>query len=297
MTTTDVGLMPLVLQLGRARAAVMDVPAVLLSVCSALPGALGVSGAVLLLVDPADGVCPLSASDARARWFGEAQQRAGVGPLPGAVRTWRPMLTSDLTRIGHPAVAAAATESGLSSSLVLPFDVDGDRLGVLQLLGEAARPVAAGHAEALRPLLDTLAARLADVRALHQARRTERAATSPAAAVPVPRSADGPNGAAVARGAQVDRSALDGDTPTSGRRRTAVGRSVESSGSSRRARNGRGVHSTSDDATASESTTRALPAVPTGRQGGGAPAAPTFSSDPEPGRARPARRGSGRHSA
>ena len=296
MTTTDVGLMPLVLQLGRARAAMMDVPAVLLSVCSALPGALGVSGAVLLLVDPAVGLCPLSASDARARWFGEVQQRAGVGPLPGAVRTWRPTLTSDLTRVGHPAVATAATESGLSSSLVLPFDVDGDRLGVLQLLGEASRPVAAGHAEALRPLLDTLAARLADVRALQQARRAERTATSPPAAVPVPRSADGADGGVLARDAEVDRSALEGGTTSTGRWRMGVRRSVESAGSSRRARNGRGVHSTSNEATPSESTTRALPAVPVGRPGG-PPAPPAASSDPEPGAPRPARRGSGRHSA
>jgi hypothetical protein len=241
VTTTDVGLMPLVLQLGRARAALMDVPAVLLSVCSALPGALGVSGAVLLLVDPPEGVGPLSASDARARWFGEAQQRAGVGPLPGAVRTWRPTLTKDLARVGHPAVAAAATESGLASSLVLPFDVDGDRLGVLQLLGEAARPVSASHAEALRPLLDTLAARLADVRALHRARHRAEAVASPAA-VPVPRSADGGR-----------------EAPTPSLRR---GRSVESSGSSRRVRGGRGTHSTSEGASPSESTTRALPAVP-----------------------------------
>ena len=296
MTTTDVGLMPLVLQLGRARAAMMDVPAVLLSVCSALPGALGVSGAVLLLVDPAEGVSPLSASDARARWFGELQQRAGVGPLPGAVRTWRPTLTSDLTRIGHPAIAAAATESGLSSSLVLPFDVDGDRLGVLQLLGEASRPVAAAHAEALRPLLDTLAARLADVRALQQARCAERTATSPPTAVPVPRSADGGDGAVVARGAQVDRSATGGETTATGRWRMGGRRSVESSGSSRRARNGRGVHSSSDDATPSEATTRALPAVPAGRPGG-APTPSASSSDPEAGRSRSARRGTGRHSA
>jgi hypothetical protein len=279
VTTTDVGLMPLVLQLGRARAAMMDVPAVLLSVCSALPSALGVAGALLLLVEPPVGVRPLSASDARAQWFGEAQQRAGVGPLQGAVRTWRPTLTGDLTRIGHPSVAAAANESGLSSSLVLPFDVDGDRLGVLQLLGDASRPVAAGHAEILRPLLDALAARLADVRALHLARgRTEAAATPTAAAVPVPRSADG-----VARPRERDPS---GASPKrSGRR------SVESTGSSpsRRARGGRGTHSASDDASAPESTTRALPAVR--RESAPVPA------DAERGRSTTARRRTGRHSA
>ena len=92
-----------------------------------------------------------------------------MGPLAGALRTWRPMLTADLARIGPPAVAAAAAECGLGSSLVLPFDVDGDRVGVLQLLGEVQRPVEAAHAEMLRPLLDVLGARLADVRALRRA--------------------------------------------------------------------------------------------------------------------------------
>src|SRR4051794_21804242 len=154
VTTTDAGLMPLVLQLGRARAAAMDVPAMLASVCSAVPGVLGVSGAVLLLLEAPDGIRTLTASDARARWFGEAQQRADMDPLPAAVRTWRPMLTTDMRRLGSPAVAAAAAECGLVSSLVLPFDVDGDRLGVLQLLGDAQRPVEAAHAQALRPLLD-----------------------------------------------------------------------------------------------------------------------------------------------
>ena len=168
MTTTDAGLSSLVTQLGRARASAMDVPAVLGSICSAIPGVLGVGGALLLLVDPPEGVRELTASDARAAWIGETQQQTDMGPLAGALRTWRPMLTADLTRIGPPAVAGAAAECGLGSSLVLPFDVDGDRVGVLQLLGEVQRPVEAAHAEMLRPLLDVLGARLADVRALRQ---------------------------------------------------------------------------------------------------------------------------------
>jgi hypothetical protein len=102
---------------------------------------LGVGGAVLLLVNPPDGVPAITASDARALWLAETQQRTDMGPLPGALRTWRPMLTTDLARIGPPAVAAAAAECGLGSSLVLPFDVDGDRVGVLQVLGEVQRPV------------------------------------------------------------------------------------------------------------------------------------------------------------
>ena len=168
MTTTDAGLSSLVTQLGRARASAMDVPAVLGSICSAIPGVLGVGGALLLLVDPPEGVRELTASDARAAWIGETQQQTDMGPLAGALRTWRPMLTADLTRIGPPAVAGAAAECGLGSSLVLPFDVDGDRVGVLQLLGEVQRPVEAAHAEMLRPLLDVLGARLADVRALRR---------------------------------------------------------------------------------------------------------------------------------
>ena len=113
MTTTDAGLTSLVTQLGRARASAMDVPAVLGSICSAIPGVLGVGGAVLLLVNPPDGVPAITASDARALWLAETQQRTDMGPLPGALRTWRPMLTTDLTRIGPPAVAAAAVECGL----------------------------------------------------------------------------------------------------------------------------------------------------------------------------------------
>jgi len=107
----------------------MDVPTVLGSICSAIPGVLGVGGAVLLLVNPPDGVPAITASDARALWLAETQQRTDMGPLPGALRTWRPMLTTDLARIGPPAVAAAAAECGLASSLVLPFDVDGDQIG------------------------------------------------------------------------------------------------------------------------------------------------------------------------
>ena len=108
----------------------------------------------------------LTASDGRAAWLGELQQSAEMGPLPAALRTGRPMLTADLTRIGPPALAAAAAECGLVSSLALPIEHDGERLGAVQLLGGAWRPVEAADGETLRPLLDVLAARLVDVRAL-----------------------------------------------------------------------------------------------------------------------------------
>ena len=87
MTTTDAGLTSLVMQLGRARALAMDVPAVLGSICSAIPGVLGVGGAVLLLVNPPDGMPAITASDARALWLAETQQQTDMDPLPGALHT------------------------------------------------------------------------------------------------------------------------------------------------------------------------------------------------------------------
>ena len=117
MSTTDVSLMPLILQLSRIAAASMDVKAALGSVCTTAPKVVGVAGAVILL--DINGAPTLTASDARAIWLGELQQNAEMGPLAAALRTGRPMLTADLTRIGPPALAAAAAECGLVSSLSL----------------------------------------------------------------------------------------------------------------------------------------------------------------------------------
>jgi hypothetical protein len=166
VTTTEAGFMPLILQLGRAAAATMDVNAALRSVCTAISGVVRVAGAVVLVDVPPAGVRALTASDDAAAWLGELQQSAEMGPLPGALRTGRPMLTADLTRIGPPALAAAAAECGLISSLALPIEHGGERLGAVQLLGDARRPVEAADAETLRPLLEVLGARLVDVRAL-----------------------------------------------------------------------------------------------------------------------------------
>jgi GAF domain len=271
VTATDAGLMPLVMQLGCARTSTMDVSAVLGSVCSAIPGTLGVGGAVLLVLEPADGVRALTASDARAGWIGEMQQRAGVGPLPGAVRTWRPMLTADLTRIGSPAVAAAAAECGLVSSLVLPFEVDGDRLGVLQLLGEAQRPVEPAHADIVRPLMDVLAARLADVRALRRAMTGQSAGSrgtpspeGPAAERPAERTAEPP----AAERPTPDRP-VPADRPTP----------VSPSPTPRRSR--RGAHAAPEPgADPCGETTHALPAVAASRPSAGARPSPTPAPTP-----------------
>ena len=279
MTTTDAGLSSLVTQLGRARASAMDVPAVLGSICSAIPGVLGVGGALLLLVDPPEGVRELTASDARAAWIGETQQQTDMGPLAGALRTWRPMLTADLTHIGPPAVAGAAAECGLGSSLVLPFDVDGDRVGVLQLLGEVQRPVEAAHAEMLRPLLDVLGARLADVRALRRANALRPADPTHTGAAPDPTPPTGrigppapaPNAAqsATTHPPAPDNAKPTRDTATrGGPARTRQTPSLvpapraknadEASPAARRPRR----HAAPETANPSESTTSVLPTIP-----------------------------------
>jgi GAF domain-containing protein len=163
----DSSLMSLALHVGRMTAADLDLPAVLQQLCSALPISAGGAAAVIMLAEPPD-VAPtlVVATDAQARWIGEAQRRAGSGPLPGVIRSGRPLLTPDLTRIGPPEVAAAAAESGLTSSLVVPLAAADERYGGLQLLGNARRPVEAAQADVVRPLLEVLVARLVDVRAL-----------------------------------------------------------------------------------------------------------------------------------
>jgi GAF domain-containing protein len=163
----DSSLMSLALHVGRMTAADLDLPAVLQQLCSALPISAGGAAAVIMLAEPPD-VAPalVVATDAKARWIGEAQRRAGSGPLPGVIRSGRPLFTPDLTRIGPPEVAAAAAESGLTSSLVVPLAAADERYGGLQLLGNARRPVEAAQADVVRPLLEVLVARLVDVRAL-----------------------------------------------------------------------------------------------------------------------------------
>lgn len=167
MTTIDSATSSLLLQLGRTRAATMDLPAVLAAVCTSLPSMVGVAGAVILLGDPVDACY---ASDAQAGWIGEAQRRSGSGPLPNALRSGRPVVTPDLTRIGPPELAAAADQCGLTSSVVLLLEADGERIGGLQLLGDAQRPVTAVQADLARPVADVLAARLADMRELERLR-------------------------------------------------------------------------------------------------------------------------------
>ena len=99
----------------------LDVRATLSNVCGALPRTIGASGVLFVLVALPD--VDVVASDARAGWLGELQHRSGAGPMFYALRSGKPMITPDLTRVGPPEVAAAAAETGLVTSVVVPLVV------------------------------------------------------------------------------------------------------------------------------------------------------------------------------
>lgn len=162
----DSPLVGLALQVARTPAANLDVGAMLAGVCTALPVAVGVAGAVVVMVTAPDPLCgAVFGSDAAAVRLGELQRRADAGPLAEAVRTGRVSATPDLTRIAPADLAAAAAETGLASAVTIPFALDGRPAGALQLFGTGYRPVPAGLAERVRPLLEVVVTRLSDERA------------------------------------------------------------------------------------------------------------------------------------
>lgn len=168
-------LVDVALRIARSPAAGLDVPSLLAETSTALPGALGIPAAVIVVLDPAGSF----GSDTAAGMLGEAQRREAGGPLSTAIRTGRPMITPDLTRVGPPALAAAAAESMLTSSAAVALQVDGRTVGGLQLLGTWDRPVGEWHVVEVRPVVEVLAALLTDVQAQH--RLTDEVARSSAA--------------------------------------------------------------------------------------------------------------------
>jgi hypothetical protein len=166
VTAVDSSATALALHLGRLSASELDLPAELGRMCEALPSALGVAAAVAMVTEPSDEDPVVVASEAQAGWIGEAQRRSGSGPLPGVIRTGRPLHTPDLTRLGPPELAAAAAETGLTSSMALPLASGPARFGALQLLGTGGRPAHPRDAEGVRVVVEVLVARLVDVRAL-----------------------------------------------------------------------------------------------------------------------------------
>ncbi|WP_093088738.1 GAF and ANTAR domain-containing protein [Pseudonocardia oroxyli] len=161
--------MGLTLEIGRTAVAAADLGPLLQRVCATLPGTLGVPAAAIVLVEPPDTrLAGVTASGPDPARLGEMELRAGTGPVQGAVRSGRPMVTPDLTRIGPPELAAAAADTGLTCSVVVPLRVDGEPAGGLQLFGHPGRPVGDGHVDALAGLADVLSARLSDVCAVRR---------------------------------------------------------------------------------------------------------------------------------
>ncbi|WP_345423186.1 GAF domain-containing protein [Pseudonocardia xishanensis] len=161
--------MGLTAEIGRTAVAGADLGPLLQRICSTLPGTLGVPAAAIVLVDlPDTQLAGVTASGPDPGWLGEMELRAGTGPVQGAVRSGRAMVTPDLTRIGPPELAAAAADTGLTCSVVVPLRVNGEPVGGLQLFGHPGRPVGDGHVDALAGLADVLSARLSDVCALRR---------------------------------------------------------------------------------------------------------------------------------
>ncbi|ANY08664.1 hypothetical protein [Pseudonocardia sp. HH130630-07] len=174
------------LQAGATSVANVDVAAMLSGICVALVPAARVGGAVLSLREPADPRDPeerrVFGSDTAAVHLGTLQRRAGSGPGPDAERDDRVVRTPDLARCAPPALAATATACGLRRSLTVPVPVAGRVAGTLQVFGRGAPagPLPPELADALRPVVTALAARIADVREMARladaAERTDRAA-------------------------------------------------------------------------------------------------------------------------
>ena len=170
----------------------LDLDRHLTDICVALVRALRVTGVAIVVLDPASAY----GSDPAAVLLGEAQAGAAVGPVASALRTGRTMLTPDLTRVGPPALAAAAAECGLVGSGVLPLRALDRTVGAVQLLGGRGWPIKDSHLDLLEPLLPVLAATLFDVAALArnapvrttggatEGTATERADTEQVPAVP-----------------------------------------------------------------------------------------------------------------
>ncbi|OLT14220.1 hypothetical protein BJF78_19650 [Pseudonocardia sp. CNS-139] len=178
MTAADQSLVSLALLVGRMTVRDLDLPGVLRRVATAIPAPVGAAGAVLYVAGPGDDEPVVAASDPKAGRIGEVQRRAGGGPLPTGARTARQVHTPDLTRVAPQALAAAAADLGFTTSLVVPLSAAGEPYGALQLLGTPGRPVGPSQADAVRPVLAALVARLVDVRTLRELR--EKADSRPA---------------------------------------------------------------------------------------------------------------------
>lgn len=174
------------LALARRPVAGLDPVRYLGAVADEIARALGVAGAVLVV--PATGW--VRGSDELATLVGEMQHRDGRGPLTTVLRTTRPMLTPDLTRIGPPALAALAADAGFGSAAAVALHADGRVVAALQVIGGPAPPVEMRHVEALGPVVDVLGARIADLVEIARLRRIPGPPPSSTPAPPQPAQLD-----------------------------------------------------------------------------------------------------------
>lgn len=155
----------------------LDLDRHLSEVCSGVVRALRVTGAVVVVLDPAG----VHGSDGSATLIGRAQQGTAVGPVAHALRSGQPLLTPDLLRVGPPTLVAAAADCGLVCSGVLPLVALSRPVGALQLLGVAGWVIENSHLDRLAPLAGVLAAQLANVAALT---RSDAPARHPGTPIP-----------------------------------------------------------------------------------------------------------------
>src|SRR4051794_24465826 len=120
-------MLDLALRTAATPASGLDLDRHLTETCTALVRALRVTAVGIVVLDPAGAY----GSDATAVLLGEAQLGATVGPVASSLRAGRSMLPPDLTRVGPPALAAAAAECGLIGSAVVPLHGLGRPVGAL----------------------------------------------------------------------------------------------------------------------------------------------------------------------
>jgi GAF domain len=150
----------LALRMAAVPATSMDLGRHLAEVCDGVVASLRVPAAAVVVLDPP----VVHGSDAAAVIVGKAQRDGSVGPVTDALRSGRPMLVPDLTRIGEPALAAVAGGCGLVSIGVVPLGTTaGDVVGAVQLLGTRECPVTTSHLDRLAPLVQVVAAQIVDV--------------------------------------------------------------------------------------------------------------------------------------
>lgn len=76
----------------------------------------------------------VASSDTLALHLDETQHKIGAGPCLAAAQTHAPMSVTDtLTETRWPGYLASVSDSGVRSILSIPFEVDGDASGVLNL--------------------------------------------------------------------------------------------------------------------------------------------------------------------